>query len=103
MYVKVGFAEGGQHLHRHDGHVLCDNAVCTSKYTLLSFLPKSLFEQFRRLANVYFLLIIVLLMLGTYTPLFQAPLTPYTTLMPLVVRPVYYCFHAWVDPPRRVV
>lgn len=81
----MAFAEEGQHRHHHDGLAFCDNAVSTSKYTLLSFLPKSLFEQFRRLANVYFLLIIVLLMLGTYTPLFQAPLTPYTTLFPLLV------------------
>lgn len=81
----MAFAEPGQHRHQHDGLKYCDNAVSTSKYTLLSFIPKSLFEQFRRLANVYFLVIIVLLLLGTYTPLFQAPLTPYTTLFPLLV------------------
>lgn len=82
---QVAFAEPGQHRHQHDGLKFCDNAVSTSKYTLLSFIPKSLFEQFRRLANVYFLVIIVLLMLGKYTRLFQAPLTPYTTLFPLLV------------------
>lgn len=82
---QVAFAEEGQHRHQHDGLKFCNNAVSTSKYTLLSFIPKSLFEQFRRLANVYFLIIIILLMLGTYTPLFQAPLTPYTTLFPLLV------------------
>lgn len=81
----MAFAEEGQHRHQHDGLRFTDNAVSTSKYTLLSFIPKSLFEQFRRLANVYFLLIIILLMLGTYTTLFQAPLTPYTTLFPLLV------------------
>ena len=31
------------------------NKVRTSKYTLWSFLPKNLFEQFRRAANLYFL------------------------------------------------
>ena len=31
------------------------NSIATTRYTLLSFLPKSLFEQFRRIANVYFL------------------------------------------------
>lgn len=45
----------------------------------------SLFEQFRRLANVYFLVISVLLLIGTYTDLYQSPLTPYTTLIPLCV------------------
>ncbi|KAG0484211.1 hypothetical protein HPP92_008290, partial [Vanilla planifolia] len=31
------------------------NYVSTTKYTLATFLPKSLFEQFRRVANFYFL------------------------------------------------
>lgn len=34
------------------------NKIRTTKYTLLSFLPKNLFEQFHRLANFYFLMII---------------------------------------------
>ena len=37
-----------------------NNFICTSKYTVLSFLPKNLFEQFRRLANSYFLSLLVL-------------------------------------------
>jgi phospholipid-translocating ATPase len=36
------------------------NRVVTSKYSVLSFLPKNLFEQFRRFANVFFLLLIIL-------------------------------------------
>ncbi|XP_031497378.1 putative phospholipid-transporting ATPase 9 [Nymphaea colorata] len=32
------------------------NYVSTTKYTLPTFIPKSLFEQFRRVANIYFLL-----------------------------------------------
>ncbi|KFP36076.1 putative phospholipid-transporting ATPase VA, partial [Chlamydotis macqueenii] len=32
----------------------------TTKYTALSFLPKNLFEQFHRLANVYFVFIALL-------------------------------------------
>ena len=36
------------------------NKVRTTKYTVLSFLPKNLFEQFHRFANFYFLLIIAL-------------------------------------------
>ncbi|XP_066278383.1 phospholipid-transporting ATPase VA-like isoform X1 [Branchiostoma lanceolatum] len=37
-----------------------DNKIQTTKYTILSFLPKNLFEQFHRLANVYFLFIVCL-------------------------------------------
>ena len=36
------------------------NKIKTSKYTLLNFLPKNLFEQLTRFANVYFIFIIVL-------------------------------------------
>lgn len=36
------------------------NVVHTTKYTLITFLPKNLLEQFHRVANLYFLLIIIL-------------------------------------------
>uniref|UniRef100_A0A8D2CS01 Phospholipid-transporting ATPase n=1 Tax=Sciurus vulgaris TaxID=55149 RepID=A0A8D2CS01_SCIVU len=39
---------------------VADNRLKTTKYTLLSFLPKNLFEQFHRLANVYFVFIALL-------------------------------------------
>ncbi|KAL7992917.1 hypothetical protein Chor_017173 [Crotalus horridus] len=37
-----------------------DNAIKTAKYNVFTFLPLNLYEQFHRLANVYFLLIILL-------------------------------------------
>jgi hypothetical protein len=36
------------------------NHISTSKYSILSFLPKFLFEQFRKYANIFFLCIAVL-------------------------------------------
>ncbi|XP_075772592.1 phospholipid-transporting ATPase VA isoform X2 [Pelodiscus sinensis] len=39
---------------------LANNRLKTTKYTALSFLPKNLFEQFHRLANVYFVFIALL-------------------------------------------
>lgn len=63
-----------------------DNTIKTSKYTALSVVPRSLFEQFRRTANVYFLGISVLMIIGTYAPsVFQSPLQAYSTLGPLVL------------------
>ena len=42
----------------------CDNYISTTRYNLWNFLPKSIFEQFRRLANVFFLLMSALMLLG---------------------------------------
>ena len=36
------------------------NHVKTTKYTVLSFLPKNMFEQFHRFANLYFIFIVLL-------------------------------------------
>ena len=61
------------------------NAITTTKYSLLSWLPKSILEQFRRIANVYFLVISILMLIGTYaTYLFISPLDPYSTVFTLV-------------------
>ena len=37
------------------------NEITTTKYNIVTWLPKSLWEQFRRIANVYFLVISVLM------------------------------------------
>uniref|UniRef100_A0A0A0LVP6 Phospholipid-transporting ATPase n=1 Tax=Cucumis sativus TaxID=3659 RepID=A0A0A0LVP6_CUCSA len=55
------------------------NYVKTSKYTVASFFPKSLFEQFRRVANLYFLLCALL----SFSPL--SPYSPVSNVLPLVV------------------
>ncbi|KAH8046063.1 phospholipid-translocating ATPase [Aureococcus anophagefferens] len=61
----------------------CDNSITTHKYNALTLIPKSLFEQFRRTANQYFLLIGLLMIIGTYTDLFYSPLLPWSTITPL--------------------
>jgi len=35
------------------------NRISTSKYSLISFLPKFLFEQFRKYSNIFFLCIVI--------------------------------------------
>ncbi|CAG2171326.1 unnamed protein product, partial [Oppiella nova] len=41
-------------------HSYADNRIRTTKYTIFTFVPKNLFEQFHRFANLYFLGIQVL-------------------------------------------
>ncbi|XP_054824352.1 putative phospholipid-transporting ATPase 9 [Prosopis cineraria] len=56
-----------------------DNSVRSTKYTLATFLPKSLFEQFRRVANFYFLVTGTL----AFTPL--APFIAVSAIVPLII------------------
>eukprot|EP00958_Prasinococcus_capsulatus_P025254 scaffold4182_cov384-Prasinococcus_capsulatus_cf.AAC.6 len=58
-----------------------NNSIQTTKYSLLTFLPKSLFEQYRRVANIYFTLVAVLSL-----PVFSfSPVSPVTTWFPLIL------------------
>ena len=44
----------------HPNSAYLNNRIRTTKYTLLSFIPRNLFEQFHRFANLYFLFIVLL-------------------------------------------
>ncbi|KAF7819576.1 putative phospholipid-transporting ATPase 8 isoform X1 [Senna tora] len=55
------------------------NYVSTTKYTAFNFIPKSLFEQFRRVANIYFLVVACV----SFSPL--APYTALSIVAPLLV------------------
>lgn len=62
------------------------NRISTTKYTLLTWLPKSIWMQFRRIANIYFLCISILMLIGTYaTYLYQTPLDASSTIGTLIV------------------
>jgi phospholipid-transporting ATPase len=64
--------------------LVCDNKVTTSKYTAANFLFKSLALQFRRFANIYFVVQTIIMMVGWYTNLFGAPFSPWSMLGMLV-------------------
>ncbi|KAL5761914.1 hypothetical protein ACOSP7_018178 [Xanthoceras sorbifolium] len=71
------------------------NSIATTKYNLLTFLPKGLFEQFRRVANCYFLMISIL----STTPM--SPVNPVTNVVPLsLVLLVSLIKEAWEDWKR---
>ncbi|KAL6005935.1 Phospholipid-transporting ATPase 6 [Asimina triloba] len=53
------------------------NNISTTKYNIITFLPKAIFEQFRRVANLYFLLAAIL----SLTPI--APFSAVSMIAPL--------------------
>uniref|UniRef100_A0A8C5GFN2 Phospholipid-transporting ATPase n=1 Tax=Gouania willdenowi TaxID=441366 RepID=A0A8C5GFN2_GOUWI len=54
-----------------------DNRIVSSKYTFWNFVPKNLFEQFRRIANFYFLVIFLVQLI------IDTPTSPITSGLPL--------------------
>ncbi|XP_077462574.1 putative phospholipid-transporting ATPase IF isoform X1 [Stigmatopora argus] len=73
VYVANRFPQHGHYIPQR----FADNRIISSKYTIWNFIPKNLFEQFRRIANFYFLIIfLVQLMIDT-------PTSPVTSGLPL--------------------
>ncbi|XP_030449273.1 phospholipid-transporting ATPase 3 [Syzygium oleosum] len=71
------------------------NSISTTKYNFFTFIPKGLFEQFRRVANLYFLMISIL----SATPF--SPVSPVTNMVPLsLVLLVSLCKEAYEDWKR---
>ncbi|ESL09142.1 phospholipid-translocating P-type ATPase (flippase) [Trypanosoma rangeli SC58] len=56
-----------------------DNTVINSRYTFYNFLFLSIYEQFRRPLNLYFLLVVCLQFISVI-----APVSPFSTLLPLL-------------------
>lgn len=66
------------HLHETKPFRYCSNYISTTKYNIITFLPKAIFEQFRRVANLYFLLAAAL----SFSPV--SPFSAYSMVAPLV-------------------
>ncbi|KAF9556000.1 phospholipid-translocating ATPase [Agrocybe pediades] len=71
--------------HDHRGrvkpeHVYATNQVITSKYTLITFLPRNLLEQFRRIANIFFLGIAILQFFQKFSTI-----SPGLVILPLLI------------------
>ncbi|XP_044480722.1 phospholipid-transporting ATPase 3-like isoform X1 [Mangifera indica] len=93
-------APGSRNIHCNDREAnepfrFKGNSIATTKYNVLTFLPKGLFEQFRRVANCYFLMISIL----STTPM--SPVNPVTNVVPLsLVLLVSLIKEAWEDWKR---
>jgi magnesium-transporting ATPase (P-type) len=61
------------------------NIIISSRYTLINFFPKSLLEQFRRLANVYFLVLGIIAATGAYTSYYETAIEPAGILAPMSI------------------
>eukprot|EP00736_Rhodelphis_marinus_P004197 Rmarinus@m.28948 len=74
----------------------CGNYVSTTKYNIVTFIPKTLFEQFTRFANLYFLTVSVLQVFSGVSPTGK-----YNTLLALLfVLTVTAIREAWEDYKR---
>ncbi|KAK2842419.1 hypothetical protein Q5P01_012619 [Channa striata] len=63
----------------NDKFSYADNRIKTSKYNMFTFLPINLFEQFQRVANAYFLVLLILQLIPEISSL-----SWFTTIVPLV-------------------
>ncbi|KAH6908304.1 phospholipid-translocating ATPase [Coprinopsis sp. MPI-PUGE-AT-0042] len=61
-------------------HIYATNQVITSKYTVLTFLPRNLLEQFRRIANIFFLFIAILQFFTIFSTI-----SPGLVILPLLI------------------
>ncbi|CAE7651886.1 ATP8A2 [Symbiodinium sp. CCMP2592] len=77
------------------------NTVITSKYTVLNFVPKNLWEQLHKAANRYFLFISVVMFIGNYTPLFYGFIKFYSTFAALLIMMTASAVIAVIDDKRR--
>ncbi|KAF2302852.1 hypothetical protein GH714_009298 [Hevea brasiliensis] len=79
---KIGFSRvvfcNQPQLRKMKPYKYANNSISTTKYNVATFLPKALFEQFRRVANLYFLLAALL----SFT---SSPVKRETLIVPLVI------------------
>ncbi|GAV84924.1 E1-E2_ATPase domain-containing protein/HAD domain-containing protein [Cephalotus follicularis] len=64
-------------MHKKKPLKYCSNHISTTKYNIITFLPKAIFEQFRRVANLYFLFAAILSLTAV------SPFSPVSMIAPL--------------------
>uniref|UniRef100_A0A3Q3ESI0 Phospholipid-transporting ATPase n=1 Tax=Labrus bergylta TaxID=56723 RepID=A0A3Q3ESI0_9LABR len=77
---RTVFARHGPRQQEYEAVSYKNNKIRTSKYSLLSFLPKNLFEQLHRFANIYFIFLAAL----NFVPVVEA-FQPEIALIPIIL------------------
>ncbi|KAJ1924627.1 hypothetical protein IWQ60_005074 [Tieghemiomyces parasiticus] len=66
VYVNLPLPREACDEHGQPRQVFTSNQIRTSKYTLATFIPKNLYEQFHRAANIYFLATAILQLIPVF-------------------------------------
>jgi len=100
--VPDGYATTRQAILQEANTQYINNRISTSRYNCCNFVPKTVFMQFRRLANVYFLVMSMLMYVGTeYPEIFTSPLSPGSTMAPLLVIVFLTCIKEGLEDLKR--
>lgn len=78
-------------------HKFVDNHVSTAKYNVITFLPKFLFEQFSKYANLFFLFTAILQQIPNVSPTNR-----YTTIGPLIIVLLVSAIKELVEDYKRI-
>jgi phospholipid-transporting ATPase len=73
-----------------------DNHISTSKYNIITFLPKFLYEQFSKYANLFFLFTAILQQIPGISPTSR-----YTTIVPLCIVLLVSAIKEYIEDYRR--
>lgn len=74
----------------------CGNVISSSKFNVLTFLPMNLWEQFHRPINLYFLVVAGIQFIPSI-----APVSPYSTIFPIVIAFLINAVREGADDIRR--
>ena len=74
----------------------CDNSVRTNQYTIFTFLPLALFNQYKNPFNIFFLFTMIIALIPSISPL-----EPATTIMPVVIVMIINLIREIVEDYRK--
>jgi phospholipid-transporting ATPase len=95
-YNNIYFGEGEHsELIKKQNKRFGDNKITTTKYNLLTWLPKNILFQFRRIANIYFLIICIL------TGMSFSPKNPYTQSLSFIIVIIVTLVKEGIEDYRR--